>query len=88
MESLIELAAGLIILMFLAIPLGFIWKYRAKIKKWLKEPQYGDLSSWKVDGVKRAERKVVEAEWELEDAKDFLAWKKVRKEVEVEGSEQ
>ena len=76
MEGLVSLVTCLLVLMVLAIPLVIVYKYRAKIRRWINEPTYGDLSSWEVDGVKRAERGVTKARWRLEDAEDYLGWKK------------
>jgi len=84
MEGLINLVVCLLVLMILAVPLVFVYKYRAKIGKWIKEPTYGDLSVWDVDGIKRAERGVVKAQWKVEDAQDYLEWRKQRKQEEKE----
>jgi len=79
MEGLVNLVACLVAMIILAMPMAVIYKYRAKIKRWIKEPTYGDLSTFDVDGVKRAERGVIKAQWKLEDAEDYLKWKKERK---------
>ena len=76
MGELFGLVTSLLVLMILAIPFVFVYKYRAKIKRWIKEPTYGDLSTWDVDGIKNAERGVIKAQWRLENANAYLEWKR------------
>jgi len=78
MEGLVSLVVSLLALMVLAIPLVFVYKYRAKIKRFIKEPTYGDLFMWDIDGIKRAERNITKVQWKLEDAESYLKWKKER----------
>ncbi len=89
MVELFSVATSLLGVMILAIPFVFVYKYRAKIKRWIKEPTYGDLSTWDVDGIKSAERGVIKAQWRLENANDYLEWKRkkaeLQKEPETEG---
>jgi len=75
-DSLVNLVVGLIVLAILAIPLIAVYKHRDVIKRWVKEPDYGSLAMWETDGVKRAERGVIKAKWRVEDAEDYLEWKK------------
>lgn len=77
MESLVEVAIGLLCLIVLCIPLGFVFRYRGQIKRWLTDTGYG--KTWEQDAVKRAERAVTRAEWRLEDARDHLLYQKDRK---------
>lgn len=73
METLAEMLVFLLAIMVLLVPFLFVYKYRASIKKWIRNPYYGDMAGWEPDAIKRAERGVTKAEWRLEDAKDFLA---------------
>lgn len=76
MACLIQTLVGLIVvgllLLFCVAP---IYKYRANIKRWIKEPDYGSICSWEQDGTKKAQRDVTKAEWKLEDAKDYLTYR-------------
>jgi len=65
---------SLILLMVISIPGVFIFKYRAQIKRWAKEPTYGDMRTWHPDRVIRAQREVVKAQWKLDDEQSYLEY--------------
>ena len=69
-----DFVMSLILLLILVTPCLFIYKYRAQIKLWAKEPTYGDMRTWRPDRVKRAQREVVKAQWELEDEQGYLEY--------------
>lgn len=78
MNELLEFVAGITILGFLLFPYAIVYRYRETIKKWLTDTNF--CKSWKVDPVKKAKRGVVQAEWALEDAQDYLAFKESQQE--------
>ena len=76
----IEFVMGLVLLAFMGIPVAWAYKHRAKIKRWVKDEEYG--SEWCTDSVKRAERRLVKAQWKAADAEAQLAWEREKDEKE------
>lgn len=74
MEGLVNIVVSFIALLVVSIPLLVAYKYRYQIKGWVSKPS--ELSMWEVNGVKRAEREVVKAQWKLDDAEEYLQWKR------------
>jgi len=72
MESLVELATGLLVLMILAVPLAFVYRYRAVIKKWITDKE--SYTVWDKSAATRAERDIIKAQWRLDDAKTYAEW--------------
>jgi len=72
MESLVELATGLLVLMFLAVPLAFAYRYRAAIKKWITDRE--SYTVWDKSAITNAERGIIKAQWRLDDAKAYAEW--------------
>ena len=70
-------------LLILGVPAAIMYKYRRQIRRWIKDPDYGDLRTWDVPRQKRAERCVIKAEWKLQDAEDYLEYTKTAKAKET-----
>lgn len=79
MESLASLMATLVMVLIMAVPLAFIYRHRSAIKQWISDKEYKPFHMWRQDCIKQAERDVIKAEWELEDARDFLVYKQAEK---------
>jgi len=82
MESLVQLVVALILVVVLAIPFAFVYRHRAEIKRWINDTNYPAM--WETDPVKEAERQVMKAEWKLEDARDYLVFKREKEAKKAE----
>ena len=61
-------------LTLLGIPICIMYKYRDNLRRWIKNPDYGDLRTWEAPRAERAKRSVIKAQWKLEDAEKYLKY--------------
>ena len=65
--------ATLVLFLIIILPVAcLIYKYRAQIKRWVTNVNYGDIRNWGIPRKTRAERSIVEAQWKLDDARAYL----------------
>ena len=84
MDSLLQLVVGFLMLLFLCIPLAFLWKYRLIIKRWINDINYGDIRTWEANKTTRAERELIKANWKVQDAQGYLVYLKEQEAKEKE----
>ena len=83
------MAADLVVLVFSLVCVGIIagaaYKWRYHLKRWVKDEKYP--YTWETDGVTRAKRGVIKAQWRLEDAEKYLEWKEKKEQSQENETE-